>query len=520
MSSLVFSLLLVPVQTDLLISPSFTEFQRLAGNYNVIPVWTEILADLTTPVALFNRCIGSDDGFLLESVDRGEHWGRWSFIGGKPLATITKEDNQIYLEGSLPVEVDPEMSLLELLTDLLDVFETPHIDDFPPLHGGLVGYLGYDIVREVENLPYVPNDDKHLPDAKLSVIGDLIAIDHWKQRAFLISNVLIGDKETESSIEEKYKNSIRRLEDLAETGATGSEEPLMFPPPLDEDLPEVMSTFETDQFCLAVETAKEHIINGDIFQVVLSQRFDVELDADPFDVYRVLRQINPSPYMYFFRYEELSIVGASPEPMVRLIEGKVFSRPIAGTRKRGKTDEEDRILASELKEDPKELAEHVMLLDLARNDLGRVVEFGTETVDETMTLEKYSHVMHLTSQVSGDLRNDLGPIDVLRATLPAGTVSGAPKVRAMQIIDDLEPTKRGPYAGVVGYFDFSGNIDTAITIRTMIVKDGVASVQAGAGIVADSDPHAEDQECRNKARALLGAIPAARKMSRQRQSQK
>ena len=508
------------MKTDLTILPSFDDFKGMTKKYNVIPVWTEILADLTTPVALFNRCIGAKDGFLLESVDRGEHWGRWSFIGGKPLATITSERNEIHLEGSLPVAIDTEMGLLELLTDLLDVFETPPLEDFPPLHGGLVGYLGYDIVREVENLPHVPTDDKSLPDAKLSVIGDLVAIDHWKQRAFLISNVLVNDKESEDTLDAKYKNAITRLTDLAMAGAMGVEEPLMFPPPSDEDLPEVKSTFKKDLFCLAVETAKEHIMNGDIFQVVLSQRFDVELDADPFDVYRVLRQINPSPYMYFFRYDELTIVGASPEPMVRLVEGKVFSRPIAGTRKRGKTDEEDRRLASDLKEDPKELAEHVMLLDLARNDVGRVVEFGTETVDETMTLEKYSHVMHLTSQVSGDLRSDLGPIDVLRATLPAGTVSGAPKVRAMQIIDELEPTKRGPYAGVVGYFDFSGNIDTAITIRTMIVKDGVASVQAGAGIVADSDPDAEDLECRNKARALLGAIPAARRMSKQRQNQK
>ena len=520
MSSLAFLLLLVLMKTDLAISPSFEEFKDMARKYNVIPVWTEILADLTTPVALFNRCIGEKDGFLLESVDRGEHWGRWSFIGGKPLATITSVNDEINLEGSLPVAVDSEMGLLQLLTDLLDVFETPPLEDFPPLHGGVVGYLGYDIVREVENLPHVPADDKGLPDAKLSVIGDLVAIDHWKQRAFLISNVLIDEKESKNTVEEKYQNAVIRLDDLAKAGATGLEEPLMFPPPSDEDLPEVRSTFETDQFCLAVEVAKEHIINGDIFQVVLSQRFDVELDADPFDVYRVLRQINPSPYMYFFRYDELTIVGASPEPMVRLVEGKVFSRPIAGTRKRGRTDEEDRFLASELKEDPKELAEHVMLLDLARNDVGRVVEFGTETVDETMTLEKYSHVMHMTSQVSGDLRDGLGPIDVLRATIPAGTVSGAPKVRAMQIIDELEPTKRGPYAGVVGYFDFSGNIDTAITIRTMIVKDGLASVQAGAGIVADSDPKAEDLECRNKARALLGAIPAARRMSKQRLSQK
>ena len=508
------------MNSDLEISPSFEEFKEMARKYNVLPVWTEILADLTTPVALFNRCVGDKEGFLLESVDRGEHWGRWSFIGGKPLATITSEKDEINLEGSLPIPVTSEMGLLELLTSLLDVFESPSLEDFPPLHGGVVGYLGYDIVREVENLPNVPEDDKYLPDSKLSVIGDLVAIDHWKQRAFLISNVLIDEGDTADTLVEKYQNAIARLDELAMAGATGMEEPLMFPPPSDEDLPDVSSTFETDQFCLAVEAAKEHIINGDIFQVVLSQRFDVELEADPFDVYRVLRQINPSPYMYFFRYDELTIVGASPEPMVRLVEGKVFSRPIAGTRKRGKTDEEDRLLASELKEDPKELAEHVMLLDLARNDVGRVVEFGSEKVDETMTLEKYSHVMHLTSQVSGDLRNDLGPIDVLKATLPAGTVSGAPKVRAMQIIDELEPTKRGPYAGVVGYFDFSGNIDTAITIRTMIVKDGLASVQAGAGIVADSDPHAEDLECRNKARALLGAIPAARRMSKQRRSQK
>jgi anthranilate synthase component 1 len=259
--------------------------------------------------------------------------------------------------------------------------------------------------------------------------------------------------------------------------------------------------------------AKEHILAGDIFQVVLSQRFDLDLGADPFDVYRVLRQVNPSPYMYFLRHPEITVVGSSPEPMVMLRDGRVVSRPIAGTRPRGRTDEEDRRLAGELAEHPKEVAEHVMLLDLARNDVGRVVEFGTEVVDEVMTLERYSHVMHLTSQVSGRLRVGRGPIDVLRATLPAGTVSGAPKVRAMEIIDALEPTKRGPYAGVVGYLDFSGNLDTAIAIRTMMVApDGRASVQAGAGIVADSDPEAEDEECRNKAAALLAAVPAARRM--------
>jgi anthranilate synthase component 1 len=273
-----------------------------------------------------------------------------------------------------------------------------------------------------------------------------------------------------------------------------------------------------DVYCAAVEAAKEYILAGDIFQVVLSQRFDVELEAEPFDLYRALRQVNPSPYMYFHRHPELTIVGCSPEPMVQLLGGRVISRPIAGTRRRGATDLDDRRLAAELSEDPKERAEHVMLVDLARNDVGRVVRYGSLRVDELMTLERYSHVMHLTSQVSGELAEGRTPVDVLRATLPAGTVSGAPKVRAMEIIDELEPVKRGPYAGVVGYLDFSGNVDTAIAIRTMLVHDGLASVQAGAGVVADSIPENEHLECENKARALLAAIPAARRMTAARRA--
>jgi anthranilate synthase component I len=287
-------------------------------------------------------------------------------------------------------------------------------------------------------------------------------------------------------------------------------------PEREDPLPEVRSTMANGAYQRAVEIAKEHIVAGDIFQVVLAQRFDLELDADPFDVYRVLRQVNPSPYMYFLRHPDVTLVGSSPEPMVQLLANRVISRPIAGTRKRGSTEEHDRRLAAELLEHPKERAEHVMLVDLARNDVGRVVDFGSVHVDELMTLERYSHVMHLTSQVSGDLREGMGPVDVLRATLPAGTVSGAPKVRAMEIIDDLEPAKRGPYAGTVGYVDFSGNLDTAIAIRTMVVTEGRASVQAGAGIVADSDPDDEDLECRNKAAALLSAVPAARRMTAKR----
>jgi len=263
----------------------------------------------------------------------------------------------------------------------------------------------------------------------------------------------------------------------------------------------------------AIEAAKEYIVAGDIFQVVLSQRYDLELEADPYDVYRALRLLNPSPYMYFLRFTEVTVVGASPEPMVRLRDGIVTSRPIAGSRPRGENEQHDRLLEGELAEDPKELAEHIMLVDLARNDVGRVVRFGTETVDELMTIERYSHIMHITSQVTGELSEGKSPIDVLRATLPAGTLSGAPKVRAMEIIDELEPTKRGIYGGVVGYIDFSGNLDTAIAIRTMVVTpDGRASVQAGAGIVADSDPRSEDEECANKAGALLVAVTAARRM--------
>ncbi|MBW3615686.1 MAG: chorismate-binding protein, partial [Actinobacteria bacterium] len=381
------------------------------------------------------------------------------------------------------------------------------------------GYLGYDVVREVERLPHVPPDDQGVPDAVLSVIGDLAAYDHWRQRVTLISNVVVDPGWGPAGLDAAYDEAVGRLDRLAADGARPLDEPVLLPPDPADPAPKVRRTVGADTFGRAVAVAKEHILAGDIFQVVVSMRFDLDLEADPFDLYRALRQVNPSPYMYFVRHPEITVVGSSPEPMVQLLDGRVVSRPIAGTRRRGRTDEEDRRMAGELAEDPKEISEHVMLVDLARNDVGRVVDFGTERVDELLTLEYYSHVMHLTSQVSGRLRDGLGPIDVLRATLPAGTVSGAPKVRAMEIIDDLEPTKRGVYAGVVGYFDFSGNLDTAIAIRTMVVRpDGVASVQAGAGIVADSDPDLEDLECRNKAAALLAAVPAARRMTAARRA--
>jgi anthranilate synthase component I len=498
------------------IRPSREEFRGLARSHAVVPVWREVLGDLITPVAAFVRLVGDEPGFLLESVEHGERWSRFSFVGRRPAATLVARGATVHVDGEVPAHVPLDRGILAAVEALLAAYRSPVLDELPPLHGGLVGYLGYDVVREVEHLPDVSEDDHGLPDAVLSVIGQLAVFDHWRQRVILIENVVVAPDATDQDLDEAYDRAIGRLDELALDGARPTEEPVVDPPDGTDPLPEVRSSMGGGRYERAVEVAKEHILDGDIFQVVLSQRFDFRLEADPFDVYRALRQVNPSPYMYFVRHPDVTVVGSSPEPMVQLLGGRVVSRPIAGTRKRGTTDEEDRRLAGELVEHPKEVAEHVMLVDLARNDVGRVAEFGTVQMDELMTLERYSHVMHLTSQVSGRLRAGLGPVDVLRATMHAGTVTGAPKVRAMQIIDELEPVKRGPYAGVVGYLDFSGNLDTAIAIRTMLIRDGVASVQAGAGIVADSDPEAEAAECRSKAAALLAAVPAARRMTAKR----
>ncbi|MEY2403564.1 MAG: anthranilate synthase component, partial [Acidimicrobiaceae bacterium] len=466
----------------------------------------------------FRRLVGDEPGFLLESVEH-EKWGRWSFVGRRPAATFIARNGRVEVDARVPDGIPLDRGALAAVEAVLDHYRSPVLPELPPLHGGLVGYLGYDVVREVERLPNVPEDDLGNPDAVLSIIGELAAYDHWRQRVTLLANAFIPPGATEADLDQVYEEAVARLEQLALDGARPIDEPLVEPPDPDDPLPEVRSSMGTRTYRDAVDVAREHILAGDIFQVVLAQRFDLDLDAEPYDVYRVLRQVNPSPYMYFFRHPTVTLVGSSPEPMVQLLDGRVISRPIAGTRYRGRTDEEDRRLAAELSEHPKERAEHIMLVDLARNDVGRVVDFGTEQVDEMMTLERYSHVMHLTSQVSGALREGLGPIDVLRATLPAGTVSGAPKVRAMEIIDDLEPVKRGAYAGVVGYLDFSGNLDTAIAIRTMVVQpDGRASVQAGAGIVVDSVPEHEDLECHNKAKALLAAVPAARRMTAARRA--
>jgi anthranilate synthase component 1 len=500
------------------IRPTRREFAELARDWTVVPVWREVLADLTTPVAAFNRLTADapdERAFLLESVEHAGRWGRWSFIGRRPSATLIAHGRQLRVEGTLPPGIPTDQGILAAIRAILEQYRSPDLDGLPPLHGGLVGYLGYDVVREVENLPDVPPDERGFPDAILSVVGQVVAYDSWRQRVTLVEAVTVPPEADRAMCDDLYDAAVGRLADVAGAGARPPvDEPLVVPPDRDDELPDYRRRTSSGEYAAAVEVAKEHILAGDIFQVVLSQRFEVDLDAEPFDMYRSLRQVNPSPYMYFLRNPELALVGSSPEPLVQLQSGRVISRPIAGTRRRGTTDEHDRRMAAELSEHPKERAEHIMLVDLARNDVGRVVDYGTVTVDELMTLERYSHVMHLTSQVSGDLRPGLGPIDVLAATMPAGTVSGAPKVRAMQIIDELEPAKRGPYAGVVGYFDFTGNLDTAIAIRTMVIApDGTATVQAGAGIVADSDPADEDLECRNKAAGLLAAVPGARRIT-------
>lgn len=516
--------------------PRRAEFRALARRYRVVPVWRTLLADLTTPLAAFSRLCGDDmngrNGFLLESVDHGGRWARWSFIGRNPRARIVSREGTITTTGTLPDGLSVDRGLLAVLEELLDVYRAPPRSEFgevgaslPPLHSGLVGFMGYDVVREIEHLPDAPPNGTGRPDAVLSVLGELAAYDHWSQQVTLIASAFVESTDpNDDELDALYDDAVARLEVMADDGAIPLDEPLVGAPAPGE-IPDVRLALEPDTFRSAVAAAKDLIRDGEIFQVVLSQRFDFDLEADPLDVYRVLRRINPSPYMYFVREDEITLVGCSPEPMVQLLDGQVISRPIAGTRFRGTDDAHDRRLAAELIEDPKERSEHTMLVDLARNDLGRVVVPGTCTVDELMTLERFSHVMHLTSQVSGDLAPARTPIDVLRATLPAGTVSGAPKVRAMEVIDSFEVDRRGPYAGVVGYMDFSGNIDTAIAIRTMFVDppttpggSRTASVQAGAGIVADSRPEDEELETRNKAKALLVAVEPATMITRRRRT--
>ncbi|MFP3915570.1 MAG: anthranilate synthase component I [Actinomycetota bacterium] len=481
------------------VRPTREEFERLAAEYPVVPLATTFVADRETPVSAFQKLVGDEPGFLLESVEGGENWGRWSFVGWDPAFTLTSRDGHSSLDRPGPrlVDADP----LTVLEDLIDRHTIPDLPGLPPLHTGAVGYMAFDAVRHVERLPHRPPDDRGLPEMVWHFVGSLAAFDRIDQTVTLVRNVFTGGGGS-------FDEGVAALEEAAERLGEGvAYKPTPVGP--EPEPPAWTSTFTPEAFEGAVSEIKDSILAGDAYQVVLSQRLATTAPGNAFDVYRALRLINPSPYLFFIRHPDVAVAGSSPELMTRVRDGVAYSRPIAGTRRRGDTPEEDAQLAKELLADPKERAEHVMLVDLARNDLGRVCDFGTVSVDDLMVIERYSHVMHIVSGVSGRVREGVGPVDVLRATFPHGTVSGAPKVAAIEIIDRLEPVARGPYAGASGYIDFSGNMDTAICLRTVVQAGDTAWIQAGAGIVADSDPAAEYRETMDKAAAALAAIARA-----------
>ncbi|MDQ3955998.1 MAG: anthranilate synthase component I [Actinomycetota bacterium] len=488
--------------------PGRKDFLDLLSRHTVVPVWREIVADSQTPVAAFTRLDPGPDGFLLESVEGGERWGRYSFIGGDSFAGLRAKDGAVTIDGDPPVRPEDGEPALSYVKRLIEACRSPQLAGLPPLHGGAVGYLGYDCVREIERLGSPPEDDLKLPDIALLLTRTFVVFDHLLQKAYVITNVAAGRDRAGA-----YDDAVQRCEEAIEKLSRPAAIPAVSV--AEVPAPDFSGSVDDAEFGRWVDEAKEHILAGEIFQVVPSRRFELDLRAEVFAAYRVLRMLNPSPYMYFLRFGELGdfpaldVAGSSPEPLVRVTGDHVVTRPIAGTRPRGADEDEDRELERDLLSDEKEKAEHIMLVDLARNDVGRVAEYGSVTVDELMVVERYSHVMHIVSNVSGRLRPELTPFDALTACFPAGTVSGAPKVRAMEIIDSLEVTRRGPYAGVVGYFDFSGNLDTCITIRTIVAVNGKAYVQAGAGVVADSVPANEAEETRRKAEVLLRAVAAS-----------
>ena len=485
--------------------PAFQDFRRLARTSNAVPVYRQLLGDSLTPVLAYARLATGAYGFLFESVIGGEKVARYSFLGANPYLVFRYRQGQVELETDGKIRRVRTQDPLGLLQKHIRRVRPARLPELPPFTGGAVGYASYDIVRTVEELPDVPDDTLQAPDLYFCFYDSIVLFDHIKRIIQVVAYAHVDS----GSPRKAYDDAIARIDHVTDTLRQG-------PSYVADDIESsprssrsFTSNFRKRDFERAVRKCKKYITAGDIFQVVLSQRLATKTRVDPWNIYRALRVINPSPYMFFLNFNDLTLVGSSPEVMVKVEKDTITVRPIAGTRPRGETEEEDTALAAELLADPKERAEHVMLVDLGRNDVGRVARFGTVRVDEKMIIERYSHVMHITSNVTGRMRPRQSVIDALRACLPAGTVSGAPKIRAMEIIDELEPTKRGPYAGAVGYIDFSGNMDTCITIRTIIVQDGVAYVQAGAGIVADSVPEREYEETLNKARALLRAIEVA-----------
>jgi anthranilate synthase component 1 len=487
-----------------MIEPSFEDVGRLGGQTTVIPVHKTVLGDLLTPAAAFLRIAqGRRRVFLLESVEGGERLARYSFVGWDPFLVVRGKGNSITRE-ELGEAVAVQGTPFEVLRALSMEFRPAAVEGLPPFAGGGVGYFSYDLVRQLEKLPARSQDDLKLDDFQVMYFSSVLAFDHLRHRIHIIANIL--NNRGAPSLEARYRDAMLRIEQI-ERRLTA---PISLPPPcVRTNLREPVSNMESADYCAKVAKAKEYIKAGDIFQVVLSQRIAMEISCDPFDIYRALRFINPSPYMFFLRLDSLSLVGASPEMLVKVRNRRVEYGPIAGTRPRGINPEEDTRLADELQADAKERAEHVMLVDLGRNDLGRVCDYGSVKVTDLMRVEKYSHVMHLVSSVEGKLRDDMDCFDALQVCLPAGTVSGAPKVRAMEIIEELEPCRRGVYGGAVGYVDFSGNLDTCIALRTLVIKDGRAFVQAGGGIVADSQPEREWEESMNKAQALIRAVKFA-----------
>jgi len=491
-----------------LLRPSQEEFERLSTQGTLVPVVREILADLDTPLSLFRKLDDGRTTFLLESMEGGEKWGRYSFIGVGARAIFRARGRQVeWTEGDETRRVETPGDPLELLRERLARMRPalPEGLALPRFLGGAVGTVGYDWVRFVERIPDTNPDRRGLPDLWFVIPDALVVHDNIRHRALLVDPVELAEGDDPAA---RYRESVERLEGLvcrlrralpAEPARPAVAAPM-----------DVEASVSREGFHEQVKRAKEHIEAGDIFQVVLSLQLRLPLQGDPFTIYRHMRAINPSPYLFFLRCEEAVLIGASPEVHVRLEDGRIDLRPLAGTRRRGRSPEEDAALEREMLSDPKERAEHVMLVDLGRNDVGRVAEVGSVHLSEFFAVERYSHVMHLVSNVQGRLRPDRDWLDLLRATFPAGTLSGAPKVRAMEIIDELEAVRRGPYGGCVGYIDASGNMDTAITIRTLVATGGSLYVQAGAGIVADSSPELEYQECMNKARALVQAVDLAR----------
>jgi anthranilate synthase component 1 len=490
-------------------TPNLKEFLRLSKKNNVIPVYKEINADLDTPVSAFLKIKNNGYAFLLESVEGQEKLARYSFLGVAPSLIFKSKGRNIEITHALRKRRKflTDLTPLDEVKKIMQQFKSPHIKGLPRFSGGLVGFIGYDMVRFFEKIPDKNSDEINLPDCVLMLMDTILVFDHVKHTIKIVSNAVLPNKRDLSVSERSgiYNNSLKKIDkSYAQFCRTFKEKDVS----KGKKLPcKLSSNITKKRFEKIVEQAKEYIKEGDIIQVVLSQRFTLKTDKDPFNIYRSLRSLNPSPYMYFLRLKELTLVGASPEMLVRCEDGIIQSRPIAGTRPRGKDEKEDAQLASELIKDKKERAEHLMLVDLGRNDLGRVSRVGTVKVSEFMNIEKYSHVMHLVSEVKGILDNKRYDIyDVLKSTFPAGTVSGSPKIRAMEIIDELEDIRRGPYAGCVGYFSFLHNMDTCITIRTILIKGKKAYVQAGAGIVADSIPKREYTETVNKAKALIEAI--------------